>query len=75
MAVPKKRTSTARRGKRRAGQTHKLYKIETSVCPTTKELTLPHRVSPSGFYKGVKIFTSKADKRAAKAAAAETAAE
>jgi hypothetical protein len=24
-------------------------------------MTLPHRISPSGFYKGVKIFETRAD--------------
>ena len=62
MAVPKKKTSQSRKGKRRAGQHHKLYETTVMNCPTTGEFTLPHRVSPGGWYKGTKIFETKADK-------------
>lgn len=62
MAVPKKRTSVSRKGKRRAGQHHKLNRKGVMSCPTTGEMTLPHRISPSGYYKGVKIFETKADR-------------
>ena len=62
MAVPKKKTSPSRRGLRRAGQHHKLYKKSVITDPTTGEFTLPHRISPSGFYKGVKVFETKIDK-------------
>ena len=64
MAVPKKKTSVSRKGKRRAGQHHKLYGKTVSNDPNTGEFTLPHRVSPSGWYKGVKIFETKADREA-----------
>lgn len=62
MAVPKKKTSQSRKGKRRAGQHHKLYSKTVVNCETTGEFTLPHRVSPSGWYKGTKIFETKADR-------------
>lgn len=62
MAVPKKASSVSRKGKRRAGQHHKLYRKHPVTDSTTGELTLPHRISPSGFYKGVKIFETRADK-------------
>ena len=62
MAVPKKRTSVSRKGKRRAGQHHKLDTKTVVRSPDTGELSLPHRVSPSGWYKGVKVFETKADR-------------
>ena len=55
MAVPKRKTSKARRDKRR---TH--YKIATpgmSVCPKCGESKLPHRVCKScGTYKDVEVL-------------------
>ena len=65
MAVPKKKTSVSRKGLRRAGQHHKLYAKSVIKCPTTGEFTLPHRVSPGGWYKGVKVFETKADRQEA----------
>ena len=65
MAVPKKKTSVSRKGLRRAGQHHKLYAKSVIKCPTTGEFTLPHRVSPGGWYKGVKVFETKADREEA----------
>lgn len=62
MAVPKKATSVSRKGLRRAGQHHKLYRKHPITDPTTGELTLRNRISPSGYYKGVKIFETKADR-------------
>lgn len=59
MAVPKKKTSISRKGMRRAGQHHKLYAKTVATCPTTGDYTLPHCVSPSGYYKGKKIFDVK----------------
>ena len=57
MAVPKKKTSPSRRGMRRAGQSHKLRSKNVMVDPETGEYTLPHRISPSGNYKGNQLFT------------------
>jgi len=63
MAVPKKRTSVSRKGKRRGGQHHKLSKRgNVLVDPTTGELTLRHCVTPSGMYKDKKVFETKADR-------------
>ena len=71
MAVPKKKTSVSRKGKRHAGQHHKLYTNEmVEVEKVTGEFTLRHHVSPSGYYKGVKLWETRADRRAAKAEAA-----
>lgn len=62
MAVPKKKTSVSRKGLRRAGQTHKLYANNVVVADsTTGELTKKGCVSPSGYWKGKKIFSTKAD--------------
>ena len=51
MAVPKKKTSRARRDQRRAH--HALGKLGLVVCPNCGELHVPHRVCPEcGYYKG-----------------------
>lgn len=56
MAVPKRKTSKARRDKRRANS----FKIEVpgaSVCPQCGEVKAPHKVCPScGSYKGKTII-------------------
>lgn len=63
MAVPKKRTSVSRKGLRRAGQHHKLYgKTSVLTDGTTGELTLKGCISPSGYWKGKKVFNTRADK-------------
>lgn len=63
MAVPKKRTSVSRKGKRRGGQHHKLSRRgNILVDPETGELTLRHCVTPSGVYRGKKVFETKADR-------------
>lgn len=63
MAVPKKRSSVSRKGKRRAGQHHKLNrKGNVLVDPETGELTLRHCITPSGTYKGKQIFEVKANR-------------
>ena len=51
MAVPKKKTSQARRDQRRA---HHAIKAPNPVaCPNCGELHVPHRVCRNcGFYKG-----------------------
>ncbi len=56
MAVPKKKTSPSRRNMRRAGQHHKLHSKSVMIDPKTDEYTLPHRISPSGHYKGIQCF-------------------
>ena len=62
MAVPKKKTSVSRKGLRRAGQHHRLNRKSVINCPKTNEFTLPHRISPSGWFKGTKIFETRADR-------------
>ena len=65
MAVPKKRTSVSRKGKRRAGQHHKLYRKHPITCPNCGDFTLPHSICPAcGTYKGmemIKMKTAKAE--------------
>jgi large subunit ribosomal protein L32 len=61
MAVPKKATSVSRKGKRRAGQHHKLYRKFPFQCPNCGSLALPHKVCSScGVYKGTEIIELKA---------------
>jgi large subunit ribosomal protein L32 len=51
MAVPKKKTSQARRDQRRAH--HALEKLGLVACPNCGELHVPHRVCHEcGYYKG-----------------------
>jgi large subunit ribosomal protein L32 len=55
MAVPKKRTSSARRDKRRA--THKASVTRTNECPRCHSPRLPHRVCPvCGTYAGREVI-------------------
>ena len=58
MAVPKKRTSSARRDKRRAN--HKAGKAPLSRCPRCHSPRLPHRVCPTcGTYAGREVIEHK----------------
>ena len=60
MAVPKKKTSVSRKGKRRAGQHHKLYTNEqVTLCKDSGELTKKGYVSPGGYWKGQQVFEVK----------------
>lgn len=62
MAVPKKKTSVSRKGLRRAGQHHKLYRKHPMSCPNCGAHTLPHTAcSACGHYKGKEIIEIKAD--------------
>jgi len=55
MAVPKKRTSSARRDKRRA--THKASQPSLSRCPRCHSPRMPHRVCPTcGTYAGREVI-------------------
>jgi large subunit ribosomal protein L32 len=55
MAVPKKRTSSARRDKRRAQ--HKAGKARLNRCPRCHSPRLPHRVCPTcGTYAGREVI-------------------
>lgn len=61
MAVPKKRTSVSRKGLRRAGQHHKLYRKHPHACPNCGAHAMPHTVCPTcGQYRGKQVFEVKA---------------
>jgi large subunit ribosomal protein L32 len=54
-AVPKRRISKSRRGRRRAH--HALVKIHLVPCPECGEMRRQHRMCPScGMYKGRQIL-------------------
>jgi large subunit ribosomal protein L32 len=54
MAVPKRRVSHARQGKRRSHQHKK--PIQVQYCTNCSEPTLPHRVCPNcGHYQGREV--------------------
>lgn len=62
MAVPKKKTSVSRKGLRRAGQHHKLYRKHPMTCPNCGALSMPHTVCAScGTYKGKEVIEIKAE--------------
>jgi large subunit ribosomal protein L32 len=55
VGVPKKRTSSMRRDRRRAAN-YKLKPVNVVTCPKCKEPVLSHRACPScGTYKGVQV--------------------
>ncbi len=59
MAVPKKRTSSARRDKRRANW--RLRAPGLVACSRCRALILPHRVCPEcGYYDGKEVIKKKA---------------
>ena len=61
MAVPKKRTSSARRDKRRAQ--HKAGKPNLNSCPRCHSPRLPHRVCPTcGTYAGREVVAQRSIK-------------
>jgi large subunit ribosomal protein L32 len=58
MAVPKKRTSSTRRDKRRAN--HKAGKARLNQCSRCHSPRLPHRVCPTcGTYAGREVIAHK----------------
>jgi large subunit ribosomal protein L32 len=60
VAVPKKKTSVSRKGLRRAGQHHKLYRKHPMSCPNCGDMTMPNHACPScGTYKGRQVFEIK----------------
>ena len=55
MAVPKHKTSKARRDKRRS---HLALKSQSfSICPECGQSKIPHRVCKCGYYKGVEYIS------------------
>jgi large subunit ribosomal protein L32 len=59
VAVPKKKTSQARRNQRRAH--HAIKGAHLVACPNCSELRLPHRVCPEcGYYKGRTVVAVEA---------------
>ncbi|NMB35100.1 MAG: 50S ribosomal protein L32 [Firmicutes bacterium] len=55
MAVPKRRTSKAKRDKRRANWKVKMPGLST--CPQCHEVKLPHRICPHcGYYKNREVL-------------------
>jgi len=58
MALPKRKISKSRRGKRRAHQ--RLGLANLSTCPQCNEPKLPHRVCPNcGYYKGRAVIKTE----------------
>ena len=59
MAVPKRRSSKARRDKRRSANI-KMTAPNFIACPQCKEPNMPHRVCANcGFYKGKEVVAVK----------------
>lgn len=66
MATPKKKTSVSRKGLRRAGQHHKLYRKFPQNCSNCGEPVLTHHVCPAcGYYKGKEVVKMKVKESAA----------
>lgn len=62
MALPKRRHSSSRQGKRRGEQ--KIHVPSISVCPNCKAPKLPHRVCPAcGYYKGRQVVMVKSKEK------------
>jgi len=61
MGVPKRRTSPARRDKRRAHK--KLTFPNITLCPQCHEPLMPHHICPHcGTYRGKEIITVEEEK-------------
>ncbi|MBL8793640.1 MAG: 50S ribosomal protein L32 [Planctomycetia bacterium] len=62
MAVPKRRTSRARQGKRRSHQ--HLKPIQVQYCPECSNPVLPHRVcSNCGYYQKREVVAMEAEEK------------
>jgi len=62
MAVPKKKTTKSKKGKRRSH--HALKRLNLVKCSNCGEYILPHRVCPScGFYKGKEMIKIREKKK------------
>jgi len=58
VGVPKKRTSSMRRDRRRSAN-FKLKGVNVTKCPKCQEPVLSHRVCPScGTYKGAQVIAA-----------------
>ncbi len=63
MAVPKRKTSKARRDRRRASS-YRLNRVTVSECPQCHEPKLPHRVCRAcGYYKTEKLLKLNNNRR------------
>jgi large subunit ribosomal protein L32 len=61
MAVPKRRTSHARQGKRRSHLHIKPTQVQ--YCPRCEQPRLPHRVCPNcGYYQGREVVNVEEEK-------------
>jgi len=57
MAVPKKKTSTAKKNRRRS---HHSLTVNLNTCPNCKQIIPGHIVCPTcGFYAGKKVKETK----------------
>jgi large subunit ribosomal protein L32 len=66
MAVPKKKTSQARRGLRRGGNgTYKVDLPNVMIDKDTGEYKLSHHISLDGYYNGRKVLKGKPVKEVA----------
>lgn len=72
MACPKRKASRSRRDSRSAG---KGLEVQTfTTCPNSGIPVMPHTVClASGYYKGVKVFETKEDRRAKRSQKAQVA--
>ena len=59
MAVQQNKKSPSKRGMHRAHDS--LSKPALAVEPVTGEVHRRHHISPTGFYRGKKVVTTKAD--------------
>ncbi|OVE76951.1 50S ribosomal protein L32 [bacterium F11] len=62
MANPKKKHTPMRRGMRRSAN-FRLSAPAISFDPKTEEYHIPHRLSPTGYYKGELILPPKEKKK------------
>ncbi len=72
MPVPKRKTSKSRRDKRSANKGMKVKAI--SACQTCQTPLVPHSACQEcGYYKGVKVLRTKADRMQARSKEREAA--
>ena len=61
MAVPKRRTSHARKGKRRSH--HHITPLQIQYCSRCEQPVLPHRVCPNcGYYQAREVVAVEEEK-------------